>query len=169
MRIWDAPKQENHDVPRCGHMGCHLLADQGGPVECAAPAIPGPRPAPFDPAAYARKAAPEPAPYPAPTVTSRDGVMEPAPRAMVKLKADMEAAGWRTLMQYAHGCMPHSTHGTPLAAKPSWALRMERDGFSAVAVYRGGAWDAMYTWSAEQPHRKAATITVFRERVLGAF
>lgn len=110
---------------------------------------------------------PEPEPYPAPSVTSRDGhPTDPLPRAMVALKRDMEAAGWRTLVQYAHGSMPHSTTGRPLEAKPSWALRMERAGVGAVAVYRE-KWNTLYTWSATEPHRKYPTITAFRTAVLG--
>jgi hypothetical protein len=109
---------------------------------------------------------PEAKPYPAPAVTSRDGHMEPEPRALATLKRDMEAAGWRTLVQYAHGSMPHSKLGTPLAAKPSWALRMERGKVGAVAVHRGGAWDMLYTWSPDSFYRKLATITEFRAVVL---
>lgn len=110
--------------------------------------------------------APEPAPYPAPAVTSRDGVMEPAPSPITSLQRDMVAAGWRNIVQYAHGSMPHSVTGAPLTAHPSWALRAERGGVGAVAVYRGGKWDTMYTWSATVPYLKYPTITVFRTAVL---
>lgn len=92
--------------------------------------------------------------------------MEPAPRAMVKLKQDMEAAGWSTLVQYAHGSMPHAVTARPLAPHPSWALRLARGGVGAVAVYRGGSWDTMYTWSATVPYRKFPNITAFRTAVL---
>jgi len=112
-------------------------------------------------------------PFPAPTVSSRDGVFpDSPPRALASLQMALHAAGWRTLVQYAHGNMPHSKLGSPLAAKPSWALRLEREGrengqsIGAVAVYRGGAWDALYTWSATQPHRKFPNITSFRAVVL---
>lgn len=126
----------------------------------------GPQPAPYDPSVVSRLAVAEKQPFPAPTVSSRDGAMVDPPSAFLILKREMEAAGWRTLVQYAHGNMPHSKLGTPLAAKPSWALRLERHGIGAVAVYRGGAWDALYTWSATQPHRKFPNITSFRAEVL---
>jgi hypothetical protein len=127
----------------------------------------GPQPAPYDPCVVSRLAAPEEQPYPAPTITSRDGVFpDSPPRAFIALQMALHAAGWRTLVQYAHGSMPHSTTSRPLAAKPSWALRLERGGIGAVAVYRGGAWDALYTWSATQPHRKFPNITSFRAEVL---
>ena len=112
--------------------------------------------------------APEAEPYPPPSVTSRHGAMEPAPQAIRRLERDMVAAGWRARIQYAYGAMPHATTGRPLAAKPSWALRMERGGVGAVAVHRGGAWDMLYTWSALQPYRKFPTITEFRTATLEA-
>jgi hypothetical protein len=110
---------------------------------------------------------PEAAPYPAPSVSSLDGIFpDSPPSAFTALQMDMRAAGWKTRVQYAHGSMPHSTYGTPLKAKASWALRLERDGLSAVAVYRGDAWDTLYTWSATQTHRKFPNITDFRAAVL---
>ena len=111
---------------------------------------------------------PETEPYPAPAVSSRDGVMEPAPQPIVSLRRDMQAAGWSNMIQYALGSMPHSTTGRPLAPKPSWALRAERDGVGAVAVYRGGAWNTMYTWSSTVPYLKHPNITAFRSAVLEA-
>jgi hypothetical protein len=126
----------------------------------------GPQPAPYDPSVVSRLTVAEEQPYPASTVSSRDGAMVDPPRAFAALQAALGVAGWRTLVQYAHGSMPHSTTSRPLAAKPSWALRLERGGIGAVAVYRGGAWDTLYTWSATQPHRKFPNITGFRAEVL---
>ena len=109
----------------------------------------------------------EKAPYPAPTVTSRQGAHKDAPAAFQALQRGLEAAGWRTLVQYAHGSMPHSRLGTPLAAKDSWALRMEHpDGRAACAAYRGGAWGSMFTWGNGATHHQHANITAFRAVVL---
>lgn len=110
----------------------------------------------------------EKAPYPPPTVTSRQRLSPEPPKAFQTLHGDMEAAGWRTLVQYAHGRMPHSTLGTPLGAKESWALRLEHpDGRGACAVYRGGAWGSLFTWGNGETHHQHPNITAFRAAVLG--
>lgn len=117
----------------------------------------GPGPAP----------APDPEPYPAPTVTSRQGLCPAPPKAFQALHGAMEAAGWRTLVQYAHGSMPHSKLGTPLGAKDSWALRLEHpDGRHACAVYRSGAWGSLFTWGHGETHHQHANVTAFRAVVL---
>lgn len=127
----------------------------------------GPQPAPYDPAVLSRTVEAEKAPYPAPTVTSRQGLSPEPPSAFQALHGDMQAAGWRTLAQYAHGSMPHSKLGTPLAAKDSWALRLEHsDGRHACAVYRGGAWGSLFTWGNGATHHQHANITAFRAVVL---
>lgn len=109
----------------------------------------------------------EKAPYPAPTVTSRQGLAPEPPKAFQALHGDMRAAGWRTLVQYAHGSMPHSKLGTPLGAKDSWALRLEHaDGRHACAVHRGGAWGSLFTWGNGETHHQHANVTAFRAAVL---
>lgn len=109
------------------------------------------------------------APYPAPTVTSRQGLIPEPPKAFQTLHGAMEAAGWRTLVQYAHGSMPHSKLGTPLGAKESWALRLEHpDGRHACAVHRGGAWGSLFTWGNGETHHQHANVTVFRLACLPA-
>lgn len=109
----------------------------------------------------------EKAPYPAPTVTSSQGLAPEPPTAFRALHGEMRAAGWRILVQYAHGSMPHSTLGTPLATKDSWALRVQHaDGRHACAVYRGDAWGSLFTWgNGETPHQHA-NVTAFRAAVL---
>lgn len=109
---------------------------------------------------------PESEPFPAPTVTSRDGVMQPAPRTVESLIRDMSDAGWTVMVQYAHGNMPHSITGKPLTAQPSWAVRAYRGTWHAVAVYRGKAWDTLYGWTDATPHSKKPNITAFREWAL---
>jgi hypothetical protein len=127
----------------------------------------GPEPAPYDPAVFKRPAPAAAQPYPAPTVTSRQGLFPDPPAAFKALQVSLTAAGWRTLVQYAHGCMPHSTLSTPLGAKDSWALRLEHpDGRHACAVYRGGAWGSLFTWGNGETHHQHANVTAFRAAVL---
>lgn len=109
---------------------------------------------------------PAAAPYPAPTVTSRDSVEAPRPAVLVRLVQDMTDAGWTVMVQYAHGSMPHGVTGAPLAAQPSWAVRAYRGPRHAVAVRRGKAWDTLYVWSDRMPHTKKSTVTAFRAWVL---
>lgn len=109
---------------------------------------------------------PEPEQYPEPSVTSLQGEMQPQPQPVKTLVRDMQQAGWTLMVQYAHGHMPHSTTGRPLAAQPSWAIRAYRGTWHAVAVYRGKAWDTLYTWSDQRTHAKARNVTEFRRRVL---
>lgn len=133
-----------------------------------APPVSAPRPAPYDPAVFVPIQAEHEGPYPAPAVTSRDGVAEPGPpRAVATLQKQAEAAGWMTAIQYAHGCMAHGTTGRPLAARPSWALRMRKGDHGAVAVYRSGAWDTLYAWSSTTFYRRVPTITELRRRLDG--
>lgn len=127
----------------------------------------GPLPAPYDSSIMSRVTEAEKAPYPAPTVTSRQGLSPEPPTAFRTLHGAMEGAGWRTLVQYAHGSMPHSKLGTPLGAKDSWALRLEHpDGRHACAVYRGGAWGSLFTWGNGETHHQHANVTAFRTEVL---
>lgn len=108
---------------------------------------------------------PATAPYPAPTVTSRDGAIQPHPRTVATLVRDMSDAGWTVMVQYAHGAMPHSVTGRPLTALPSWAVRAYRGTWHAVAVYRG-KWDTLYGWTDQQTHTKQPNITEFRRWAL---
>ena len=91
-------------------------------------------------------------PYPAPLVTSEDGMdaVLPHPAPVDELAAYAEGLGWEVVrITYAEGWMPHSIHGTPGSRpKTSWAVRMRRGDQRAVAVYMGSAWKTMYVLSA---------------------
>ena len=98
--------------------------------------------------------APVPAPavsYPAPLVTSREGVPGPAKPAIRDMVSKAEAAGWSVQVTYARGWWPHARTGAPgTAPKESLAVRMQRAGQWAVAVYVGGStwsWDTLWTWA----------------------
>lgn len=113
-----------------------------------------------------------PDPYPAPAVSSRDGVIPiDPPTAFIALQVVAEAAGWDTLVQYARGHYPHARTARPgAAARESLALRLRRADESAVAAYVAGSktwsWDYLYTWSPRQPWTKYATVTAFRVAIL---
>jgi hypothetical protein len=81
-------------------------------------------------------------PYPAPLVTSDQGVTGPDKRAVKALTELCRPFGWDTVVTYAEGCFPHATTGQPGPPRPSLAVRMERGREFAVAVYVGGS-----TWS----------------------
>lgn len=110
-------------------------------------------------------------PYPAPGITSRDGVLPDAPAPAAQLQALAEAAGWTVVRQFSHGCMPHATTGKPGPAREMHALLMARpDGRRAVACYRrqsaGWKWESMWTWSITTRHTPHATVSAFREALI---
>ena len=97
-----------------------------------------------------RPAVAEREPYPAPVVSSRDGVTGPDKRAVADLVRLAEGFGWTVRVTYARGCFPHAATGRPTAEKDSLAVRMVRYPESAVAVYVGGSvwkWDTLVCWS----------------------
>jgi hypothetical protein len=108
------------------------------------------------------QAAPEP--YPAPEITSRDQVSGPVKSAVSDLVRYAEALGWSVVVTYARGHLPHATTGRPGACRDSLAVRMQRAGHYAVAVYREGStwsWDSM--WILGNGVRQCATITALKE------
>ena len=90
-----------------------------------------------------------PAEYPAPEVTSREGVQGPTKRAVESLQKAAEAHGWTVAVTYSRGCFPHATTGRSGAVKNVLAVRMCRIGRQAVAVYSGGptwSWGTLAAW-----------------------
>lgn len=130
-------------------------------VPYVAPPVRSIRPAPYDPRVMARPTEPEPQPYPAPLVTSRDGVQQAAPAVLTRLVRDMSDAGWTVMVQYAHGCKINGVTGGPGRELRSWAVRAYRGTWHAVAVYRGKAWDTIYVWTDRMAHTKR-TVTELR-------
>jgi hypothetical protein len=94
-------------------------------------------------------------------VTSDDGYIPDVVKAPVGLlKGKAEALGWTVHVTYAEGNYPHSTTGRPGALKASYAVRMRKDAYGAVAVYVGGSswsWDYLYVWGPDQPWTKYGT------------
>lgn len=93
-----------------------------------------------------RPAVAEREPYPAPVVSSRDGVAGPDKKAVRDLARLAQAYCWTVEITYAEGCFPNAVNGSPGAVKPSLAVRMERGREFAVAVYVGGSvwsWDTL--------------------------
>lgn len=120
---------------------------------------------------FARPEPEEDGPYPAPEVTSRDGVAGPEKRAVRDLVRDLEAAGWEVVVTYARGSWPNAATGHPGAPKDSLAVRMSKPGIRAAAVYAGpakGAWNWLTLAIREEGkvQRRFEKITQFREAVL---
>lgn len=108
--------------------------------------------------------------FPVPLVTSDDplpaSVLMPGPVA--DLARDMERAGWRAQITYAHGYVPHATHGRPSAKpKQSWAVRAVRGAQRAVAVREDDAWQSLWDWSAEHFFRRSPGLEVFVRATVG--
>jgi len=110
--------------------------------------------------------------YPAPEVTSRDGVEGPSKRAVESLRKAAEAHGWSVVVTYSRGCFPHARTGRPGAVKDVLAVRMYRPGRQAVAVYSGGptwSWGTLAAW--DLPPEGLPTfydsITRFMDEVVG--
>lgn len=104
--------------------------------------------------------------FPAPIVSSTqvtpEGVVRPKP--IDDLATYAQAWGWDIMITYAHGWLPHATHGTPSAvSKESWGVRMRRDGHRAVAVRMGGEWASMWTWAASDQFVHHGTLKAFKE------
>lgn len=80
----------------------------------------------------------KPAAPPEPSVTSSDpwpeGVETPAP--VLKLQRSAELLGWAGEVTYARGTPPRAK-----TEKESFALRLAKDQWRAVAVNTGGAWE----------------------------
>lgn len=81
--------------------------------------------------------------YPPPLVTSRDGVQGPTKTAVAGLVRLAEGHGWTVQVTYAKGYVQHAGTGKPSAQpRESLAVRMERAGHRAVAIYvdHGATW-----------------------------
>lgn len=104
--------------------------------------------------------------YPAPEVSSRDGLMIDWPEAFASLARFAQAHGWQVREQYARGRRPHGTTGRPGAVRDSLALRMMRGRRSAVAVYVHGTsswqWETMYVWADGENHRRMDNVTALK-------
>lgn len=86
--------------------------------------------------------------YPAPLHTSNDSLPDIAPRPIADLAMYAAGLDWEYMITYAHGWVPHARLGTPgKAPKTSWAVRLRRGPFRAVAVRMDDSWASMWTWS----------------------
>lgn len=115
---------------------------------------------------FSRLVEPPPAHFPAPLVTSDLPVQLSQPGPVTDLEARAAALGWDTMITYAKGWTPHATHGTPSKqAKESWAVRLRRGPFRAVAVRMGGTWASMWTWSDTDRFTHHRTLAAFEEAI----
>lgn len=158
------PSMDPHAYPV--HCGPHTT----GPQEAEVPEFyraDGSWPAPYDPAVMARPAPETAVAYPAPTVTSEDGLPGLVKLAVVNMELTARGSGWNTRTTYAKGHVPHARLGTPSATpRESLAVRMWRGEQRAVAVYvatAGGAWSwtTLYLWRLGEFPTKYATVTPF--------
>lgn len=85
--------------------------------------------------------------FPEPAATSRNSVHIPTPAPVLTLLAYAERLSWESRLTYANGWMPHATTGKPLGPYETWALRLKRGDCRAVAIRKGDAWNAFWTWS----------------------
>lgn len=110
---------------------------------------------------------PEAEPFPAPSVTSADPIPDEAvkPGPVADLEVFAQSVGWATHTAYAYGCMPHATHGTPLAPRASWSVKMARGTERAVAVRRGDDWDSFWYWSPVVFFTQASGLGTFKEAI----
>lgn len=108
-------------------------------------------------------------PYPAPVISSRDGVQGPAKTAVRDLVRLAEAHGWKVEVTYAKGSFPNAATGRPGAPKDSLAVRMARPLEQAIAVYVGGStwsWGTLVR-SSPAAFRRHGTIGEFMDGVFG--
>lgn len=118
------------------------------------------------PKQQAERPAAERAPYPAPERSSRDRMPEGGvtyPPAFLTLVRDAEAWGWACLLQAARGWKQHSTRGVPLKVVDSYAVRMHRGQYRAVAVHEGGAWSTVWIWGTDLSLFGHCGVTELRE------
>jgi hypothetical protein len=82
-----------------------------------------------------------------------------------------QACGWETTVTYARGWWQHATTGKPGAEpKDSLAVRMDRAGQRAIAVYVGGStwtWGTLWLMGGGTI-RRYATLSAFLDAVFGA-
>lgn len=141
-----------------------------GPQEAEVPEFyrpEGPQPAPYDPAVMARPLLIGlDTPYPAPSVTSEDGLPGPAKLAVGSMESHAVLHGWNIRTTYAKGHVPHARLGTPsVTPRESLAVRMWRGEQRAVAVYVGvdkvWSWTTLYLWRLGEFPTKYAAVTPF--------
>jgi hypothetical protein len=94
------------------------------------------------------------------------------PAAAVKLAGEAEEWGWRSLVQYARGCMPHATTGRPGAPAHTVAVRLgghARTDRQAYAIYRSPVsrlawtWSSVQIWGPDLPPFRWSGVTELRE------
>lgn len=100
-------------------------------------------------------------PYPAPLRPSYEPAPITAPAPVTQLRKVLAPFGWTAEVTYAHGCMPHATHGRPGEPQESWAVRLVRGPQRAVAVRLGAAWSSLWTWSTTQFFARHGTLEAF--------
>jgi hypothetical protein len=106
-------------------------------------------------------------PYPVPAAAGHLVGIEDWPPVMASLFGTACAFGWSANVTRAVGTMPHATHGTPTTEKESFAIRFARGSAHAVAVYRGGAWESMWTWSSDEFFTRRETLEAFMGAIMG--
>jgi hypothetical protein len=111
-------------------------------------------------------------PYPAPEVTSRDGVTGPAKTAVDSLvRTVWPSFGFWPDVRYARGHFPHASHGTPGELKESLAVVMTRGSQRAVAVYAGSgkswSWDTLAIQGSGAWPRRFNSLAAFLDGLLG--
>lgn len=116
---------------------------------------------------------PEREPYPAPLVTSEDGVTGPTKAAVTDMVALVQRFGWSAKVTYAEGWIPHASRGTPGArAQESLAVRMWRSGQRAVAVYvdhgKTWSWDTLLYWRSGTWPVGMPGVGVFLDEITGS-
>lgn len=122
------------------------------------------------PERQAGRPAAERTPYPAPERSSRDRMPEGGvtyPPAFLTLVRDAEAWEWACLLQAARGWKQHSTRGVPLKVVDSYAVRMHRGQYRAVAVHTGGAWSSVWIWGPDLPLFGHCGVTELRMWLCG--
>ena len=91
--------------------------------------------------------------YPAPSVSSRDGIEpETWPGPVLLLEREAAGHGWDVVKAYARGCMPHATTGRPGPERDSYSVRFSRvdrdqtvlgQVWQGYAIYAGSAWQSI--------------------------
>lgn len=90
--------------------------------------------------------------YPAPSVSSRDGVRPHTwPGPVLALEREAVAAGWGVVKAYACGRMPHATTGAPGVERDSFSVRFMRYGFQGYAIYANSSWQSIMVTGVSLP------------------
>lgn len=90
--------------------------------------------------------------YPAPSVSSRDGVgLDTWPGPVLVLERLAWQLAWEVQLAYAKGCMPHATTGQPGVERESYSVRFARNGYQGYAIYAGKAWQSIMVTGRDLP------------------